>query len=77
MKCMKTLLTVLSLLALAACAAPPKPQVAQKPVNDQYAGNGFCGAEADRKLRLFDRPDTYPISDQEKPMRARRCMMNA
>jgi hypothetical protein len=60
----------ISLVALTGCTAaiPAKQEtVEKKSAAVQYAGsNGDCRAQAESKLKLFDRPDTYPISDQER-----------
>jgi hypothetical protein len=63
---------VVTLFALSACgsvfwpATSSKPEAAKPVVNATAYNNRDCAAQADSKLKLFDRPDTYPISAEER-----------
>jgi hypothetical protein len=67
------LIAVGALLALAACM-PQHPQSAQRQSPQQngaqpvvYASDDHaCGARAQSRMGMYDRPDTFPISDQER-----------
>jgi len=64
---------VLALFACAGCSQNPftthsTPQVAQqKTVQTNYASDGQdCNARAQSRMTMYDKPDTYPISDTER-----------
>lgn len=64
--------TLFTLLALSACGSvfwpntSSKPEAAKPVVNATAYNNTDCAAQADNKLKMFDRPDTYPLSPQER-----------
>lgn len=70
---MKRLL-VIALFALGACTQMSSSQQAAKPQQStvlsggpSYALDGAdCNGRANSRMAMYDRPDTYPISDQER-----------
>lgn len=62
-------LPLLCLLATG-CAMPKMPDVTGKKEDNQQqvaaSREGQCQSQAKDRLTLFDRPDTYPVSEEEK-----------
>lgn len=61
------LFPLLSLFAVACAPVAPNQNAKTPPVQAAATTNGEqCQARAKSRLSLFDRPDTYPINDNEK-----------
>ncbi len=65
---MKLLARMVFCLSLLAAVSACSSSTSQRPTTQQsyIESRNDCLQQADKKLGLFDRPDTYPISDEER-----------